>query len=78
VDDSIPGSDVCSGKVRADKLRNSAIQWYKSLDHNIVFAYITQEIGYGMFSIAFFLQMDAGDCITLCVYLLDLIFRGVT
>jgi len=28
VDDSVPGCDVCSGKVRVDELWNTAIQWY--------------------------------------------------
>jgi hypothetical protein len=74
VDDSIPGCDVCSWKVRVDKLQNPAIHWYIWLDHGFVIGYITEEIEYGMLCVAIRIQTDAGDCITLCVYLVDLIF----
>lgn len=76
--DSIPGCDVCSGKVRADKLGNPAVQWFIRLDHSFVIGYITEEIGYGMLCVFIILQKDARDCITLCVYLVDLIFRCVS
>jgi len=47
------------------------------LDHSFVIGYITEETGYGMLYVAIILQADAGDCITVCVYQVDLIFRGV-